>query len=226
MTEKVVSFEGGSLTGTYGWDSAVTDSGKLACTQAAALYQAYGQAVDLSGGSNIYGSYDFGSTQTRIHGGVYIDPNDISADDGENVYVIQDSNSRLRLVIYYQDTPAYEILAGVRDNESTMHYTDVVALPNAPTWVEFDAFAGDGTGFIKLWVGSDPSGSPDEQVTSLTNDNMVWQVIYGGALSFNAENWSGTMYQDHFVFNNTGDVIGEPVGVPLFQHQYRLRRVA
>lgn len=214
----LVDLEEGDLSD---WDATGTDGGDLSATTTSALAQtSYGMRVLIDDQTEIYGEKTFawdttGQTPLRIR--FYFNPNGIQATSGETDHMVianfENPSDRAWVGFFMEDnTTAYTIKAGIRDDGTVSRETSYYAITNASHLIEVEYIrassnsASDGT--VKLWIDGvlkETKSSIDVYDLSLPTD-----IRLGAPISINGIDAGtlGTMYFDQMILNVAGDLIG------------------
>jgi len=193
-------FESGD---TSAWDSESTDEGKLSVTEGAALNGTYGLSIliDDTTGKNVHD--DTPTNETRYRCRFYFDPNDLAMDANKNFRIMWAKNDAHALA--FSVTLKFE--GGVyviRTYDGTVPaWGNPYTITNAPHCIEVDWKAGDGDGFLSLWIDE----VSKETLADLSNDGAEVDYVCLGA-DFVPTGVGGTYFMDDFASNDDGSEIG------------------
>jgi hypothetical protein len=207
-----ISHDDGTLGG---YDSTVTDGGKLSVTAGAALAgTSYGLSVETGDTDDKYGQVSPAGVETTLRYRIYVDPNSLTMTTGALTYysyLLNNAGTLIiaRLQIYYTGS-AYRTYINVRNDAGSSVLTDYAVISDAPHYVEVHivsaANSGSSDGTLEWWVdGSSQGTATGWDNYNLLNDGTV--KFRNGSMAASGT-LTGTFYIDQFVVNDDGSEIG------------------
>jgi len=194
-------FENGSLAG---WSSAVTDSGDLAVTNAAAIRGLTGLAGTVNDVNPLYVQDDSPAGESHYRARFYFDPQGFDTGEAQG-------HHRTRTFIVFSQAPLRRVAAvvlksqggtlslGVRArlDDNSQADTPFLTLAAGPHAIEIDLVRATGSatanGRLEFWL----DGVSVSALTGLQNNRAVVDFVRLGALSVKS-GAAGTMYWDEF----------------------------
>jgi photosystem II stability/assembly factor-like uncharacterized protein len=189
-------FESGSFSA---WSYAVTGSGDLSVTTAAALVGSRGMQVRINDNNYIRVQRNMPSLMPRLRARFYLHPNNLSMAENDNfmIFITQDSVGARNLAIEMRRfSGKYQVRGAIRDNAALFVYTPWADLSSTTQAIEIDAraasSAGVSDGYITLWV----DGTQAATLTGIANSSWAQKRILIGAAFGIDTGTRGTLYMD------------------------------
>jgi hypothetical protein len=191
-------FEAGNV---LAWTSAVTDSGRLSVTSAAALVGTRGLQVAITNNNSKYVVDDRPVAEVKYRARFYFDPNSITMASGNAHYLFYglDASSNVVVRIELQRSGSlYQLRASARNNASTWSTTAWATISDVPHLVQLDwqaaTTAGANNGLVTLTLDGAPQGS----ITNVANDTRRIERAQLGAVAGIDTGTRGTEFFDAF----------------------------
>ncbi len=195
------------------WSAAVTNTGNLSVSAAAALVGNYGLRATINSTSTMYVRNDTPANEARYRARFYFDPNSVTlpADQDHDIFAARTSSGvAFRVQVVYA-SGIYQIRAKIRNDSGSDTSTASYPISDAPHFVEVDWAAatapGANDGYLSLWL----DGVLKQTISGVDNDTMrIEEARLGPSGSLDA-GMLGTEYYDAFE-SRRSTYIG-PVGV-------------
>jgi len=200
------------------YSSTITNSGNLSVTTAAKLNGSYGMQALINSVTTEYGTATLGAedTSTVFSARAYINPNSFTAANGDNFYFLTLANAAgtnfVDVSIYWNTAGNhYGLVAGLKDDASTWHFTTTYQVTNATHYIEVKVIkATNGSSndaSIQFWI-----DGVSKQTVSGIGCYTIWTGVKN--VKFGVDGWgqygstAGTPYFDDLVVNDNGNYIG------------------
>ncbi len=191
------NFEAGNLNA---WDSAMTDSGDLNVSTAAALSGSRGMRALIDDNNAIYVISDKPAQVRDFSVSFRFDPNSTSMTDGDKFTIFNGSSAGgtevLRLLLS-RSSGAYRLNAGLKDS-STWIFSDWYLISDIPHRIQIDwkaAGTGQTNGSMKLWI----DGALLGDLSGVSNSSYDISRVRLGAVGGVDSGTRGKIYFDDFI---------------------------
>ena len=191
-------FESGSLSA---WSSAVTDSGNLGVTAAAAVVGTRGLQAVINDNNSMYVTDDTPNAEPSYRASFYLDPNSISMATGNAHYIFFGYQGATYVVLRIEfrfSSPNYQLRVGQRDDNGTWGTSGWFNISDAPHFVEIAwraaTAAGANNGYLTLWI----DGIQRANLTGVNSDTRRIDRVRLGPVSGIDNGTRGTYYFDAF----------------------------
>jgi len=202
-----------SLTGSDGFDSVVTDGGRLSWSSSAGLGgSSGGVSVQADDTVTIYGRKDWTQiTSDEYRFRFYFDPNGYAEYGIGQILAIYDNNSG-RLQVSYTSSSGPDHSVRVRYMDDSMGWTYLgssVSISDAEHYieihVEYASGASANDGQITYYI----DGVQQQQVSNIDLYNLSKPSSVRLGVPYTGNDWNSTFYLDEFIFRDDGTEIGE-----------------